>query len=94
MSEADTLTLTIDAPDTTDELVVPTRLLELVAEDDESAPEVVGDTAMITLANQIHHTVAHAEGTGEGLEDVEAHTMELFEERFGESFAEMTGHEH
>lgn len=94
MSEADTLTLTIDAPDTTDELVVPTRLLELVAKGAESAPEVVGDTAMITLANQIHHTVAHTEGTSEGLEDVEAHTMELFEERFGESFAEMTGHEH
>jgi hypothetical protein len=58
-------------------------------------PDVVGDLAMLGLAQQAHGAVHHGHGeASEELERAESTTMELFEERFGESYAEMTGHDH
>ncbi len=92
---ADSVTLTIDGPDGADEVTLPTELLELLAEGDESAARVVGDLAMFGCAQRIHATVHHGEGeTDPGLESVEALTMDLFEERFGASYGELTGHQH
>ncbi len=96
MADAETVTLTLESEDgATDELVVPTELLDLLAEGDETAPEVVGDIAMFGLAQRIHSAVHHSEGdVDETVADTEELTLDLFEERFGRSFAELTGHAH
>lgn len=93
---ADELTLTIDGPDGDDQLAVPADLIDLLREDDaDSAAEVVGDVAMLGLAQRIHGAVHHAQGEVDpDVEAAEAATMESFEERFGATYAEMTGHGH
>lgn len=93
---SDTVTLTIDGPDGTDEVTLPTELLDLLAEeDDESHADVVGDLASFGCAQRIHATVQHGEGqAAEELADVEELMMELFEERFGATYGELTGHQH
>ncbi|MFB6087423.1 MAG: hypothetical protein ABEJ85_02785 [Haloarculaceae archaeon] len=93
---AETVTLTLESEDgAVDELEVPTELLDMLAEDGETAPEVVGDIAMFGLAQRVHSAVHHSQGDAGGqLEDVEQLTLDLFEERFGRSFAELTGHDH
>ncbi len=92
----DTVTLTIEQDGERDELTVPTALIDMLREEgDESAAEVVGDVAMIGLAQRIHGAVHHGQGeTPEEIEQLDDLTMELFEERFGATFGEMTGHDH
>ena len=96
MADAQTVTLTLESDDgETDELEVPTELVAMLAEGDESAPEVVGDIAMFGLAQRIHGAVHHSEGeVDESLAETEQLTLDLFEERFGRSLAEITGHSH
>jgi hypothetical protein len=96
MPDQQTVTLTLDSEDdATDELVVPTALLDMLAEDGETAPEVVGDVAMFGLAQRVHGAVHHGRGeTDPELEAVEELTLDLFEDRFGRTFAELTGHDH
>jgi hypothetical protein len=91
----DTVTVTLEAGDETDELTLPTALLDMLREDDESTPELVGDIAMFGMAQRIHGAVHHAQGEpGEEVQAANETTMDLFEERFGASFAELTGHDH
>ncbi|MFB6084703.1 MAG: hypothetical protein ABEJ94_10710 [Halorientalis sp.] len=93
---ADTATLTIETADgTSDELEVPTDLLDMLREGEETDPEIVGDIAMIGMAQRIHGAIHHAQGEpGEDVQAVEDATLDLFEERFGQTFADMTGHDH
>ncbi|WP_246982624.1 DUF7545 family protein [Halorientalis marina] len=92
----DTITLTIEADDgSLDELTVPTGLLDMLRENDESPPQIVGDIAMFGLAQRIHGAIHHAEGeVSPEVRAAEEETMEVFEERFGATFGEMTGHDH
>ncbi|WP_254278878.1 DUF7545 family protein [Haloarcula marina] len=92
----DTVTLTIESDDASDELTVPTELLDMLREEaDESDPQVVGDIAMFGLAQRIHGAVHHSQGEpAEEIADLESLTLNLFEERFGASFGELTGHDH
>jgi len=93
---ADTVTLTIEADDgTVDELTVPTDLLAMLREEDETASEIVGDIAMFGLAQRIHGAVHHAQGEPSSeVQEAEEHTLDLFEDRFGATFGELTGHDH
>ncbi|WP_324757442.1 DUF7545 family protein [Haloarcula sp. GH36] len=93
---SDTVTLTIETADTTDELTVPSGLLEILREQpDETDPQVVGDIAMFGLAQRIHGAVHHSQGeVDDEIAALEESTLALFEERFGASFSEMTGHDH
>jgi hypothetical protein len=92
---ADTITLSIEGPDGSDELAVPGGLIDLLAEGDEGAPAVVGDVALCGLAQRIHAAVHHGENEpSEELQDVEQRTLDLFEERFGMTYGEATGHQH
>ena len=92
---SDTVTLTVESEEGSDELTLPSHLIDLLKEGEETPAEVVGDLAMMGCAQRIHATVHHSEGevdpTIQQLEDI---TMELFEERFGASYGEMTGHSH
>jgi hypothetical protein len=95
MADSETVTLTIDAGDEQDEVTLPRRLVEMLAEEGQSIPDVAGDLVLFSCAQRVHATVHHTDGETEpALEDVEETTMELFEDRFGMSFGEATGHEH
>lgn len=92
--DVNTLTLTISTEDASDEVELPTGLVDLLAEGDQNAAETVGDITLLSFASRAHHFVHHAEETDEALEAQEERIMELFEERFGQTYGEMTGHQH
>lgn len=91
----ETVTLTIEAPDGDDEITLPAGLLEMLAEGDENYAEVVGDLALFGCAQRAHAVVHHQEGSPDAdLVSIEETTMDLFEERFGMTYGEATGHQH
>lgn len=91
----DTVSVTLESADGSDDLTVPVTIVEMLSEDDESVPEVIGDLAMLGLAQQAHGVVHHARGeVSDEVQAAEDLTMELFEERFGQTYAEVTGHDH
>ncbi len=91
----DRTTFRIDGDGNEDEVTLPSEMLELMREGDESDPEIVGDLALFSCAQRIHATVHHAEGGDtDQYREIEETTMELFEDRFGASYAELTGHDH
>lgn len=91
----DTVTVQLETDEASDELTVPAPLIQLLREGNEETPEVVGDIAMLGFTQQAHGAVHHSHGeVDERIEEAEALAAELFEERFGQSFAEMTGHDH
>jgi hypothetical protein len=95
MATPATVTVTLSADDDADEIEVPRKLLDLLSEGEEPAPAVVADIAMLGLAQQAHGAVHHSHGeTSEEVEAAESLTMDLFEERFGQTYGEMTGHSH
>ncbi|AFZ73919.1 DUF7545 family protein [Natronobacterium gregoryi] len=94
MSDVETVTVSIDADDSTDEVTLPAGLMDLVAEGDQTAAETVGDVTLLSFASRAHHVVHHGDGADEDLEAQEERIMELFEERFGVTFGEATGHQH
>lgn len=94
MSE-ETVTLRIEGDDESSEVTLPTAMLDLLREEGESDPEIVGDLALFSCAQRIHATVHHAEGGDtERYRAIEERTMELFEDRFGATYGELTGHDH
>jgi len=91
----DTATVHIETDDGEDELTVPLGVVDMLSEPDEGPSEVVADLAMLGLAQQAHGLVHHSqEDVDEAVEKAEQLTMELFEERFGKTYGEMTGHSH
>jgi len=90
-------TFTIEDPDgDTDDVTIPGRLVEIFSEaDDESEAQVVGDIALMAFAQRAHALVHHSQDEPtEELRDVEQATLDQFEERFGRTYAEATGHQH
>ncbi|ELY81653.1 DUF7545 family protein [Natrinema gari] len=93
--DVQTTTFSISSDDgATDEITVPSGLVDLVAEGDQSDAETVGDVVLLSFASRAHHLVHHGEDVDEDLEVQEARVMDLFEERFGVTFGEATGHQH
>ena len=92
----DTITFTIEGDDdSTDDVAIPTALLDMLSEEGEESAAVIGDLALFSCAQRVHGAVHHGHGEpDEELQAVEAATMDLFEERFGASFSELTGHSH
>jgi hypothetical protein len=91
----ETVSVTLETDDEMDEIEVPTTLVEMLGEGNESVPTVVGDLAILGLAQQAHGVVHHGQGeTPPELEEAEQLMMELFEERFGQTYGEVTGHSH
>jgi len=91
----ETETVTVQVGDDSNELTVPVALTDALSQGDESAADVVGDIALLGLAQQAHGLVHHShEDVGEELAEAEEIVLEEFERRFGRSFAEMTGHSH
>jgi hypothetical protein len=92
---SETVTVTLETDEYSDELQVPADAIDVLNESDGGAPTVVADLAMLGIAQQLHTLINHTqEEIGEDVEQAEEQALELFEERFGRSFAEMTGHDH
>ena len=93
---ADDLTFDIEADDgTTDSFSVPAALVDRLSEGDAPAAAVAGDVAVMAFAGRAHALVHHGHGEAdEELAAAEASMLDLFEDRFGLSYAEATGHAH
>lgn len=93
----DEATFTIEDPDgNTDDVTLPVGLVDLFAEEgDESNAQVVGDIALMAFAQRAHAVVHHSEEqVDDELEAIEQAALDQFEERFGQTFGEATGHQH
>lgn len=94
-TETDAVLIRLEGPDGEAEVTLPSALLEMLAEAEQNAADVVGDLALFGCAQRIHATVHHGEGeVDDEMAAVEETTMELFEERFGVTYGEATGHQH
>lgn len=92
---SDTYTVHLEVGDSTDEFDLPVDALDMLAEEDETPADVLGDLSLLSLAQQLHGAVHHGQGAADdALEAAESDVMDAFEERFGTTFAEMTGHDH
>lgn len=93
---ADQQTFTITADDgTEDELDVPAGLLETIIRGERTAAAALGDIAMLAMTQHAHRTVHHSHGdVDDEFLELESEVMDLFEERFGATFGEVTGHAH
>jgi hypothetical protein len=92
----DTETYTIEGPNgDTDSVELPSGLVDVLSEQGESPATVVGDVALLSFVQRAHAIVHHSEGgVPEDLLEINEKAEELFEDRFGVSFAEATGHHH
>jgi hypothetical protein len=93
---SDTVTVRLETDDDgSDAIEVPRAVVEMLGEADEDTTTVVGDLAMLGIAQQAHALVHHSHGeTDAALEEAEELAMDLFEERFGQTYGEVTGHSH
>lgn len=96
MTDVETATVRIESEDgETDELTLPRELLAMADEGGQTDAEIVADVALLSFASRVHHLVAHGEGEpDEEMQAIEEETMAQFEERFGMTFGEATGHSH
>lgn len=93
METSTTVSISIDG--TEDTLELPEGIIDVFASDDQSSAEAVGDLVLVDMTHRLHGLVAHSGGSPEPeLVELEAALQEQFEERFGASFAELTGHSH
>jgi len=89
------LTVTVDVDDDSDEIRLPAGLVEMFSEGDEPPAEVVADILQVAFTQRAHSVVHHGHGEADDeMEAIEEHALDLFEERFGQTFAEATGHDH
>ncbi|MFB6353809.1 MAG: hypothetical protein ABEJ92_06955 [Halobacteriales archaeon] len=96
MAPDDAVRFSIEAADgSTDSFEVPAALLDRLAEGDEPAARVAVDIALMGFTGQAHSLVHHAEGEPDAaLDAAEEALLDAFEERFGVTYAEATGHGH
>jgi hypothetical protein len=91
----DAVTVTIDAGGDETEISVPEALISALSEPDDSPCDVVADLVVMSFAGRAHALLHHSEGEpDDDLREAEAEMMDRFEERFGVSYGEATGHSH
>ncbi|MFW5938584.1 MAG: DUF7545 family protein [Halanaeroarchaeum sp.] len=91
----DRLTVSLDIDGDTDEIELPADLVDLFREQPaETDVEIVGDMTVMAFAERAHAIVHHGQGEDEDLEAIESEAMDVFEERFGMTYGEATGHSH
>lgn len=91
----DNLTVSLEVGDDTDSVELPPELVDLFREDSaETDAEIVGDMVLMSFAERVHAIVHHGQGDDPELDEIESKTMDLFEERFGMTYGEATGHSH
>ena len=92
----DTETYTIEAPDgETDTFELPVGLVEVLSEEGAEPATVVADISMMAFVQRAHAVAHHSDGEQDAdVEAINETAEELFEERFGLTYAEATGHHH
>ena len=96
MAETTDLTFTITGEDGDEAtFTVPEGLVDMLSEPGDDPADVVADVATMAFTSRAHAVVHHSDhGDDEQLQAVEARSLELFEERFGMTYGEATGHSH
>ncbi|MFB6109019.1 MAG: hypothetical protein ABEJ82_09330 [Haloplanus sp.] len=91
-----TETYTIEGPDgDTDTLELPAGLTSKLADEGEDPTTVVAEVGLLSFAQRSHAFVHHSQGeVPDDLREINDKMEELFEERFGMTFGEATGHQH
>lgn len=91
----DDISITVEAGGESEEILVPEALIERLDQADEGPAMVIADVASMGLAGRVHALVHHAEDApDEELTVAEERMLDRFEERFGVSYGEATGHSH
>jgi hypothetical protein len=89
------VTVTVEADGEEDTIEIPGGLIDRLREEGETRADVVGSITLMALTGRAHALLHHVEDeTGEELEDIEDVMQERFEDRFGMTYAEATGHSH
>lgn len=93
---AETMQFTIeDAAGNADSVTLPKGLIDQFAEDGDTPARIVGDIAVTAFAGRAHALVHHSrDEPGETLKAIEAEMLDQFEDRFGVTYGEATGHSH
>ena len=93
---SESITVDVQTGGETDSVELPADLVDLFREEpDETDAEIVADVLVMSFAERVHAVVHHGEGHGtESLEGIESAMMDRFEERFGMTFGQATGHDH
>jgi hypothetical protein len=88
-------TVTIEAGGEEDAIDIPGGLIDRLAEPDETRADVVGSITLMAFTGRAHALLHHVEEEAdEEMEEIEAVMQERFEDRFGMTYAEATGHSH
>ncbi|MFB6070588.1 MAG: hypothetical protein ABEJ76_06135 [Halanaeroarchaeum sp.] len=90
-----TVTIALETDGDADEIELSADLIDLFREQDtETDVEIVGDMVVMAFAERVHAILHHGQGADEDLEAIEADVMDRFEDRFGMTYEEATGHSH
>jgi hypothetical protein len=92
----DTVSFTVSDGEQDDEFEVPAAIVDALRENEgESAAAVASDIALMGFTSRAHMIAHHGDGeTPEAIEAAEAAILDTFEERFGMTYEEATGHSH
>lgn len=92
----DTIQVSLETETDADELELPTEILELYRESpEETDAQIASDMLVMAFTERAHALAHHGEGEDMAeIQSIESDMMELFEDRFGVSYAEATGHSH
>jgi hypothetical protein len=93
----ETETYQVESPDgDSDEFELPVGLVDVLAEQGEQKSAVAAEIALMGFVQRAHSMAHHGQGEKlpADLDEIAEKAEELFEERFGLSFAEATGHQH
>ncbi|AOW79932.1 hypothetical protein HTSR_0742 [Halodesulfurarchaeum formicicum] len=94
---ADSITVTVETETGTDEITLPLDVIDLYREEPEETDAMIAADMLVMAFTERAHALAHHsedEATEVDLEAIESEMLEAFEDRFGVSYAEATGHSH
>ncbi|MFB6113355.1 MAG: hypothetical protein ABEJ58_04540 [Halodesulfurarchaeum sp.] len=90
------LPVTVESGDDVETVELPADLVDLFREaPEETDAEIVADVLVMSFAERVHAVIHHGdERNAEAMEGMESAMMDIFEDRFGMTFDEATGHSH
>jgi hypothetical protein len=92
----DSITVTVDTESGTDEITLPLDIVDLYREEpSENDAMIVADMVVMAFTERAHALAHHGEGEADvDMEAIEEEMLDAFEDRFGVTYAEATGHSH
>ena len=92
----DSITVTVDTESGSDEITLPLDIVDLYREEpSENDAMIVADMVVMAFTERAHALAHHGEGETEvDMDAIEDEMLGAFEDRFGVTYAEATGHSH